>query len=617
MTETKTDNVEENNSTRIQTASSRKEKALRMLKDQKTIHDVCDALDVSEATVNKYIDQLVEEGRIERDEIVRVTPGQREATDAFRANPQYKTEKSSLLAYLKLGWSPGAIRKELNLGPLAYRRYILDLKRERLITSSQIQEKKDEKRQNDLDALEKHIHDYGTIEQYKGMRPELSKKDVESLKQELLDTGRITSDEIKRNAQKAMAETKAEKLPLSPKDQERFVLEKLREDHLGQEIADADETNTLSVSTVYKIRKRLIARGDYSEDENRETKSKRMKQRFAPKKKERIEAILRYTQEGYDLIEIAQKIGCAYETVLNAKGDYEKENKWFTPEELNEFKRQREEREKRELQEAKDEIERANAEIIRQQKELDEQRAEIARQQKELEDQKAEIVRQQRELNRQRAIFEREQAMQTTKARNTQGKGGRPKKVVDNVTVQSLRRKLVGNELIVKTEEYMRLKKSAELEDKQEYDGDASVSISGRTEFADFLIKLYQLECVIARDDMELVYNTIYLHHDFAKPKYLKLLIANANRTGGAKRAEEMATELMDCLRETKYRRPLFEYRKWIQSQQKLVRIRTLKNEGKNNEQIAEIIGISSAEVVVLLRNAGKKMDFFKGIDEK
>lgn len=85
-----------------------------------------------------------------------------------------------------------------------------------------------------------------------------------------------------------------------------------------------------------------------------------------------------------------------------------------------------------------------------------------------------------------------------------------------------------------------------------------------------------------------------------------------ANKKGGIANVERMVTSLMSELRETKYYKPLLEYKTYIKNQRLLSRIKQMKSQGMENALIADNLHISSADVAILLDTPIKQPELFK-----
>lgn len=159
--------------------------------------------------------------------------------------------------------------------------------------------------------------------------------------------------------------------------------------------------------------------------------------------------------------------------------------------------------------------------------------------------------------------------------------------------------------------EFDRLRRNARREDKLEYYGEEDVPCTERKKFTEYVIKMQEAGMVIKEKDTEIILNTIALHEDFANPRILKFLIKNALTIGRLDGAEKTIIDLMSQLRGTKYYKPLYEYKKWVTDKKLLNRVKDLKKEGLSSEAIASKLSLTSAEVVVLLRDEEKEVDFF------
>ena len=156
---------------------------------------------------------------------------------------------------------------------------------------------------------------------------------------------------------------------------------------------------------------------------------------------------------------------------------------------------------------------------------------------------------------------------------------------------------------------YKTYKKIAQKEDRLELDGVDNVTTEGRRKFIEILIDLHNLEADISDKDIELVMNTFDMYPEIANEDNIKFLILEANKKGGLKSATIMIDELSNTLRYTKFYKPLIEYKGWVKKVALLPKIQEMKKQGINNTQIGERLGISSAEVSIILNN-DKKPDF-------
>lgn len=156
---------------------------------------------------------------------------------------------------------------------------------------------------------------------------------------------------------------------------------------------------------------------------------------------------------------------------------------------------------------------------------------------------------------------------------------------------------------------YKRYKKAAKAEDKLELDGEENVSTEGREKFIETLTALHSLEASLPDRDIEFVMNTFEMHPEIAEKDSIKFLISNANKRGGLKSVMKMVTELSRTLSDTKFHKSLAEYGSWLKKIALRPKIQEMKKQKMSNSEIAEKLGISSAEVSIIFHN-DKKPDF-------
>ena len=147
------------------------------------------------------------------------------------------------------------------------------------------------------------------------------------------------------------------------------------------------------------------------------------------------------------------------------------------------------------------------------------------------------------------------------------------------------------------------LKMDAKRENKAEFDG-RNATNSGRRDFIKVLVELHNLGTNISEDDMNIVLDTFYMHSELANAEVIKMLIANSYKNGEWNAAEDMTVKLIERLDETKFRKPLGKYRVWLRKMSYLPEIQKLKEQGLDNTKIGMRLGISSADVVIILSNA-------------
>ena len=442
-----------------------------------------------------------------------------------------------------------------------------DIKAKKIMSSEQIREAREMKKQFDLIDLEKHIKSGKSIQLFRELHPEFHYNEVTPLVKELIEAGKITREQIDENGRNSARNAYSKNSQLSMDEQMAYIIDKMREGYAPKEIAESDETKSISLYRVLYYKRKIIEKGIISEEEAKSAMQKRQKERIAKSHNELIDTIKEYTMQGYNLREIAEKLVLSYTAMIKVKSEYEKANGWFTKGELAEFKKQRREREKTE------ELARQKAELeeLERKREAEEQR--LKKQQEEAE--KKDALKKQQELAR-KLEKEKRQRIQYY------------------------------------AEEYKKTRKLARNEDKLEFEGEENVPVSGRKKFLELLTRLYTIGAIIPDKDIEIILNTIYLHHEFANKDSLKLLIFNAVRGKGIEEAEKMVSTLVGELGSTRFSEPLWQYKKWLQRQKLVPKIAAMKEQGLSNTAIGEQLGITSAEVMVFYEKAGEKPEFFE-----
>ena len=715
---------------------ARKEKTFELVKQGKNVPTIARELQLSETAVMGYMSKLVEEGRLSKEEGCR--KGDRSKPIKIdRDNPEYIAKRDEVVRLLGLGWRTGAIRKHLNITPYYINIYLRDIKYKKLISPEEIRKAKDEKKINDLKALEDIIQSGLPIDYFRETHPEFTYNEVTPLIKELIEAGKVSRDQIEKTARKTSRQRRSGTPRLSADEQIAFVTDKVKKGYSPQEILKSDKTKSLTMHKVLYQKRQIIAKGIISAEEAERLMRRRQARNCDKKHGKTMDRVKEYTMQGYSFKEIVDLIGYNYVYLSKMKTEYIRKNGWFSKEELKEFTKQRKIREYEALpQEEKDRIEkekiakleakkavslskriarkektcarhqellalikqyslkgRTVAEIaealniskehiyalqteskkngtwlsykdlkkIKQKRLKRKEKAKQKRQEQkaiEVEKQKAEKIEQEKQRKQQELWTLRDLAVQglnnkeiaeqmhysipkimTLKkdaiergiwfsendlefykqqrirreaieeaARQIEEqkrlkqerieleKAIKEKREQDRKIEAEKRKKIQEHEV-----EYKILRKRARYEDKLELDGEENVPFKYRKEFTDLLIKLAKIGASISDKDIEIVYNTIYMHTEFIEPKYLKFLIMQANKKGGIVNAERTVTSLMSELRETKYYKPLLEYKTYIKNQRLLSRIKQMKSQGMENALIADNLHISSADVAILL----------------
>ena len=541
----------------------RDEKVFELMKKGQSIIEIANALQIQERDVSRSLGRLINEGKLTTRELVKEP--RLENGEFDKTTSKYIAQRNKVVDYLRLGWRSAAIREVLDIMPSDLDIYMRDIKAKGLMTAEQIKLAKKMKKETDLLELEKYIKEGKSIGLFRKLHPELYYDEVGFLIRQLIQTGRVTSEQVDKNRLETARNKIRGNSTVSINNQIDFIFDKVKKGYTPKEIVESDETKSITIHRVVYHRKRFIAEGIITREEMDAAIKKHREQLADQKNDELVDKIKEYTKKGYSLIEIARELGYNYTDVSRIKSEYAKLNGWFTKEELAEFRKQRMEREK-----AK-ELARQSAELEELESKREKSEKEIKRQQ----DENKKITKQQQEASKK---------MEKEKRQRIQ----------------------------YYAEEYRRVKKLAKNEDKQEIDGEENVSLSGRKEFLNLLTKLFAIGAIIPDSDIEIILNTIYLHQEFANKDSLKLLIFNAVRGKGMDQAEKMVATLISELESTRFNEPLWQYRKWIQRQKLLPQIAQMKEQGLSNTTIGERLGITSAEVMVFFEKAEEKPEFFE-----
>ena len=332
-----------------------KEKVLELLKQGKTRADVSYELKISGVTVKRYIDILVEEGKIKEEEIKKSsTYTGRELID--RTDEKYLTQIYEIVWYLKLGWKYDNIRRKLDISTYDFNIYLRDIKYKKLLTSEEIKEARRIKREDDLKFVAEHIQQGFSLQQIRDLKPEFAHNEITPMVKELIDAGIITQEQVNKNTKEGKKATANKKYEMSVDMQLQYIIDKVREGFSPQEIVDSDETKTLTLHKVQYQKRQIIANGIISQEDADNAMNKRKAKKLARKHDETIETIKKHIMQGFKLKEISELMNYSYPYLSEIIRDYSKQNGWFSKEELKEFARQRKIRESGDLPEEEETI---------------------------------------------------------------------------------------------------------------------------------------------------------------------------------------------------------------------------------------------------------------------
>lgn len=155
---------------------------------------------------------------------------------------------------------------------------------------------------------------------------------------------------------------------------------------------------------------------------------------------------------------------------------------------------------------------------------------------------------------------------------------------------------------------------AAKYEDQLEHKEYGYVSTSARKKLINKFMFLYHRGIKLSEKQLKYTMNFLYWHPEVVDSKHIRFLIPATAETIGYKEAIKMTNELAEVLGDTKYETPLRNYSRWLVKKSMTLKIREMRASGIGNEQIAEQLHISSAEVAVLADNNEKFI--FKDADE-
>lgn len=534
--------VEERHSKSLQ----KKDNTLRLLKEGYSRAQVAYELKVTETAVKHYVKLLIDEGKITEEEIVSSSTSRVERLD--RTSENYLTLRGQIVSYLKLGYKGHVIRKKLNISTYEFENYVTDIKKRGIMSAQEINDARATKRANDLEFVAEHVKQGDSLTRIRELRPEFSENETIPIINELIEQGIITREQVEANRKRAHVATINQNAQMSAEEQRKFVIERVKQGLTPQEIVDSDETGSLTMHKVLYQKRLIIAEGIVSQEDADLAMKKHKAEVLDEKHSQVMKQIIEYTQFGYTLEEMTEFIGYSVFLISKLRKEYVSKNGWFTKEQMKKFKEDRRSREENErlkmLRKEEEEQKR---------RERQERQERIAQKRLEEEQKKQEKV----ELSRKRKLMSQ---------------------------LNSARRKAI-------------------KEDEEELDEKAQVQIGARENYLKLLVEAFEADIELKNQDLSLAVNFIYMHPELATKVLLKALISNAYRIGEATEAGRILNELIDALEETPYCEYLRNFRPWIKRVSLEPKIMQLKEEGKTNTEIGEIVGITSAEVSIFLHN--------------
>ena len=321
------------------------EKTFELVKQQYTKTQIAKELGLNMNTVARYIKDLIEDGRIKEDE-VKKSNDQSDKDIIDKNDPEYISKRDEIVQYLRKGWKNNAIRKELDISPYIFDIYIKDIKNRKIMTSEEIKEARENKRQEDLQFIVDSVKRGLSATEMRALKPEFTYNELTPMISELVQKGLITQEQINENKINSKRKAMNINVILSPDEQVQFVLDKVREGYTPLEIVNSDKTGSLTMNKVLFQKRQLIAKGIISAEEAKKAMQERQDKILEAKHEAVIKKIKEYTELGYTLNEMTEFITeYDYASLFKLRKQYIKENGWYTEEELQAFESKRKERE--------------------------------------------------------------------------------------------------------------------------------------------------------------------------------------------------------------------------------------------------------------------------------
>lgn len=518
---------------RHQKSIEKKEEICELIKEGYTQAEISRKIEMIEAVVHNIVKELIAEGRIKKSEVNKSTIGSDEAID--RTTKEYLGTRNAIVELLKKGEKNTTIRKKLNLTPYNTDMYIKDIKRYKIMSSEQITKARELKKLKDLQFMAEYIKRGYTLTQIRELKPEFSYNEPTALAKILIELGIITQEEITENRKKGTKNSMNRDCELSAEEQRNLVIKGVQKGLTPLEILNSDKTGSLTMHKVLYQKRLIIEEGIISKEKAEKLMKKHINKGIAKKHKNSIDEIRGYIEKGYYYYEIADMIGVNQAYIVTVKKEYAEKYGWYSREELKKFQQER---------------------IIR----------EKAEQEKNIKYELESKAQEQIKRERQKEIEEKENEIREKKL----------KKIINKVNSE---------------------RKLAKKEDEQEIDGSAVVSTVGRENYLEVLVEADTLGYELTKQDIDLVFNTITLYPEMSNTKRLKILIMNTMKLNGIRETEKMINALIQDLAKTPYIDSLKMYKSWIKGIEMRPIIKKFKEQGFNNEQIAEKMRISTYEI--------------------
>lgn len=549
-------------------------------------------------------------GRISSDDII-IGKNEFGLVEIDKSSPEYINKREKIVQYLRKGHKNSTIRTELDISPLELRVYIKDIKDGNIMSSEEINDARERRKQENIKFIIKCINDDELgIEEILQLRTELDSNELKKIVKKLINDGTVNKEQIDSNAKKATKRSKNKSATLSPEEQLQFVLEKVRKGYSPSEIAKSDETKSITANKATYQRDQLIEQGIISKEEVKKAIQQRKEMLLQIKHQEDAKRLKEYIRKGETFENAATFAGISKAYAKTLRRECKENNTWISEEELQEIENRK--KEENEHMKRNEIIQLRNyvmegllyEEISRIMGYGERTLTDLANLAK-----KENMWFTTPEINQFRRLREEREKLEAERLKKEEGERLKKEREESERRKQEEEERIrIEKERIEKEiKEKLKIRNSAQKEENTELSSSkiktTNVSTEKRRTFLQVLSNLYKLHKKISNKDIEIALSAICMHPELANADNIKMLITVANKNGGIQSAERVTIELAASLRETEFYRPLAEYRRWIKMRNLLPEIKAMKNKGMSNSNISEKIGISSTEVSILLNN--------------
>ena len=304
--------MKKNNVYAIEEKEKNKEKALELFKIGYIQADIARELHMTDSAVFIYKKELIEEGKLKEEEIAKENNGN------YGRVAMHKEKIPQIIDLLKQGTKPRDIIKILNISLKTYMSIIKYLKNNNIISKEEFEVALGREKNEEPVIFDDNIKGGYSLNSIIKENPNISGEKIEKILEILIREGKITPELIQRSIIEDS---------LNSKNTDKRLLEKENEKNRQNNVRHNKRMQTNTTNS--KVRRR-------KKEENWKNSI------------EEIEKVKKYIEKGYKEYEITKLLGCSKLYLTKLVKEYSKENSWYTDEELNSFRTERNRREKEE-----------------------------------------------------------------------------------------------------------------------------------------------------------------------------------------------------------------------------------------------------------------------------